>query len=197
MKSNASLKDSPLEGKSSMCVWFLNWCMGNKWLGLVREHQVPDSISSQVTSMGRRKVALEMQVGDAISSELWQKQYHENPPQAGVIKHFLILFAMLLPDRSLHRLDWRSKLKIQKKPPTSRDWLQITLSSSCILLHHVNTQTDSSLHGSQSDFAYSIIHLSATQALDSKWQLRNSALYYFFLFRSNCYISKRKVAPFD
>lgn len=41
-------------------------------------------------------------------------------------------------------------------------------------------QTDSSLHGSQSDFAYSITHLSATEALDSKWQLKNSAFYYSF-----------------
>lgn len=38
-------------------------------------------------------------------------------------------------------------------------------------------------------------HLSAKQAFDSKWQLKNSALYYFFMLRNNCFVSKRKATP--
>lgn len=104
-------------------------------------------------SRGVGKVALEMQVRDTVAQELWQKQCYENPPKLGIIKHFLIILVSFPVDSSLHRLGWRSKFK--KRKNMSLDRLQITLSSSCILLYHVNTHRDSSLHGSQSDFAYS------------------------------------------
>lgn len=103
-QSSGNLKDSPWGQEWYVCV--IPELMHRKWVTrAVWEHQVPDTVSSSVTIRGIQKVALGMKYW---AQQQWQKQWYENPHQLGVIKHFLILFAMLLLDNSLQRLDWRS-----------------------------------------------------------------------------------------